>query len=107
MTRKGRSGRRPVVYVLECADGKLYTGASVDLEKRMRAHEEGTAARFTRARRPVRLLAWWYPKTYAVALSQEARFKALDRGKKLAVLGGDRAFGLPVHRVRARARRGK
>jgi len=86
------------VYVLACADGSLYTGATVDLGRRVRAHRRGTAARYTRARLPVRLVAWWHAPDYDRARSQEARFKQLTRAEKLAALAGNEAFGSPLHK---------
>lgn len=94
-----KSNGNAVVYVLECADGSLYTGASTDLVKRLRSHVAGKAARFTRSRRPVRLIAWWYPRNYDLARSQEARFKSLTRDRKLALLAADEAFGMPIHKA--------
>jgi putative endonuclease len=44
------------VYLLECADGTLYTGTSVDPERRLQQHNAGRGARYTQTRRPVRLL---------------------------------------------------
>lgn len=48
------------VYIVECADGSLYTGVAVDVTARVAAHNAGTGARYTRARRPVRLV-WQEP----------------------------------------------
>ncbi len=45
------------LYVLECKDGSLYTGITVDVEKRFAAHVAGKGARYTRARKPLRVLA--------------------------------------------------
>jgi peptidylprolyl isomerase/peptidyl-prolyl cis-trans isomerase B (cyclophilin B) len=86
------------VYVLACADGSLYTGATLDLGRRLRAHRRGTAARYTRARLPVALVAWWHADDFNRARSQEARFKRLTRAEKLAALAGNEAFGSPLHK---------
>ncbi|MEN6584602.1 MAG: GIY-YIG nuclease family protein, partial [Sulfuricella sp.] len=43
-------------YLLECADGSLYTGITNDLDKRVAAHNDGAASKYTRARLPVRLV---------------------------------------------------
>ena len=43
-------------YMLQCADGTLYCGITNDIEKRLHAHNEGTGAKYTRARRPVALV---------------------------------------------------
>ncbi len=83
--------------MLACRDGSLYTGATLDLPRRLSAHRRG-AAKYTRGRLPVSLLACWHPATFAAAKSQEARFKRLRRVEKLAVLGGDQAYGCRLHR---------
>lgn len=44
------------VYLVQCSDGTLYTGVSTDVLKRVAAHNRGIGARYTRARRPVRLV---------------------------------------------------
>uniref|UniRef100_E6PI09 peptidylprolyl isomerase n=1 Tax=mine drainage metagenome TaxID=410659 RepID=E6PI09_9ZZZZ len=86
----------PVVYVLECADGALYTGWSNDLARRVRAHLRGRAAKATRRALPVRLHSWWRTESAASARSTEARFKRLSRAEKLALLGSAEAFGYRV-----------
>ena len=45
-----------VVYMVRCSDGTLYTGVTNDLERRMSAHQAGTASKYTRARLPVELV---------------------------------------------------
>ncbi|HEY5258715.1 MAG TPA: peptidylprolyl isomerase [Candidatus Baltobacteraceae bacterium] len=93
-----RAANRPAVYLLECADRSLYAGYTNDLARRLRAHNRGVAARYTRSRLPIRLAAWWHPPDLREARSGEARFKRLDRAQKLAVLAGDEAFGYPLHK---------
>ena len=74
------------VYLLRCADGSLYTGWTVDLERRLARHEAGTASAYTRSRRPVELaLARKMPDRTA-ARREEARIKALPRAAKLSLL---------------------
>ena len=46
------------MYVLECADGSLYTGYAVDVQARLAVHNAGKVAKYTRARLPVSLLAY-------------------------------------------------
>jgi len=87
---------RPTVYVLRCADGSLYTGATVDLARRLASHRRGVAAKYTRGRLPVALLACWHPATFSAAKSHEARFKRLRRDAKLALLRGGKAYGCRV-----------
>jgi putative endonuclease len=87
---------KPTVYVLECRDGSLYTGATVDLERRLSAHRRG-GPKYTRGRLPVSLLACWHPATFSAARSQEARFKRLRRAQKLAMLRSGEAYGCPIY----------
>jgi cyclophilin family peptidyl-prolyl cis-trans isomerase/predicted GIY-YIG superfamily endonuclease len=79
--------------VLLCADGTLYTGWTIDLAARVRAHLNGTAARYTRSRLPCMLLAWWTTADRASAMSEEAGFKRLTRAEKLAALRRGQVFG--------------
>lgn len=73
------------VYLLRCADGSLYAGWTVDLERRLAAHNAGTGARYTRSRLPV-ALAWSAEMPDATAARrEEARIKRLTRTQKLAL----------------------
>jgi putative endonuclease len=76
------------VYVLRCADGSLYTGWTVDVDRRLAAHRAGTASRYTRARLPVALAACWPVEDRSAALREEARIKRLTRAEKLSLLAG-------------------
>lgn len=75
----------PVVYMLRCADGSLYTGWTVDLDRRLAAHAAGTASRYTRSRLPVALAAAWPMPDRSAAMREEARIKRLPRVQKLAL----------------------
>ena len=44
------------IYIIECRDGSLYTGITIDLEKRLAAHNAGKGAKYTTSRRPVQLV---------------------------------------------------
>ena len=77
-------------YMLRCADGTLYTGWTNDLEKRLKAHNAGTGAKYTRARLPVELV--WY-ETFdnkVDAQRREYAVKQLTRAQKLALIQGER-----------------
>ncbi len=70
-------------YLLLCADGSVYAGVSNDVARRVSAHNAGTGARYTRARRPV-ALAWRSPALAKSAAHRlEARLKKLTRAEKL------------------------
>lgn len=87
------------MYVLRCADGSLYTGWTSDLSKRLAVHRRGVAAKYTRSRLPVALVAWWEPATVSLARSQEVRFKSLTRRQKQAALAADEAFGCRLRKA--------
>ena len=76
----------PVVYVLRCADDSLYTGWTVDLDRRLAAHAAGTASRYTRSRLPIALAAAWPMADRSAAMREEARIKRLPRAAKLELL---------------------
>jgi putative endonuclease len=74
------------VYVIRCANGSLYTGYTKDIEARIAAHNEGKGGRYTRAHRPVELIASWNFATKREALQLEYRIKKLSRQKKLELV---------------------
>ncbi|MGA8864368.1 MAG: GIY-YIG nuclease family protein [Gallionella sp.] len=74
-------------YILRCADDTLYTGITNDLEKRLAAHDAGTAARYTRGRGPVKLVFVEGCADKSAALKREMKIKGLPRADKLALIG--------------------
>lgn len=72
-------------YLLECADGTLYTGITNDLDKRLAAHNGGTASKYTRSRLPVRLVYAEAHPDRPAASRREAAIKKLKRAAKLAL----------------------
>jgi len=74
-----------VCYLLECADGTLYTGISNDLPRRLAQHARGVASKYTRTRLPVRLRYSEKHPTRSSALKREAAIKRLPRAGKLAL----------------------
>jgi putative endonuclease len=76
----------PFVYLLRCSDGSLYTGWTTDVERRVAAHNAGTASRYTRSRRPVAVAAVLPVADRSAALREEARIKRLRRGAKQALI---------------------
>lgn len=76
-----------LVYILECADGTFYIGSTNDIEKRVRAHNEGKAgARYTRGRRPVTVCYVEVVGARGDALKREAFLKKLTRREKCALV---------------------
>ncbi len=73
-------------YLLRCADGSLYCGWTNDPEKRLTAHNAGTASKYTASRRPVELV---YLETFGTkqeAMRREAAIKRMSRKKKLELV---------------------
>lgn len=70
-------------YIVECSDHTLYTGWTNDLEKRIRAHNEGKGAKYTKNRRPVRLVYFETFSTKEEAMSREYRIKKMSRLEKM------------------------
>ena len=71
------------VYILKCADNTFYTGYTVNLEKRVKVHNEGkTGAKYTRVRRPVSLVYHEVYDTKSQALKREFEIKKLTRKQK-------------------------
>ncbi|MFT4005591.1 MAG: GIY-YIG nuclease family protein [Lacrimispora sp.] len=73
-------------YILKCADDSLYCGWTNHLEKRLKAHNEGKGAKYTRARRPVVLAYYEEFSTKEEAMSREAAIKKLSRKDKLKLV---------------------
>jgi putative endonuclease len=79
------------VYLLCCSDGSLYTGWTIDLERRLARHRAGTASRYTASRLPVELAHAIPMPDRTAARREEARVKRLSRTDKLALLDAARA----------------
>ena len=75
------------VYILECADGSLYTGVARDLVQRLAAHNAGTGAKYTRGRLPVTLAYAERSPDRSSAQQREAAIKKLPRSDKLLLIG--------------------
>jgi putative endonuclease len=74
------------VYVLRCSDGSLYTGWTVDIDRRLRTHRAGRASRYTASRLPVALVYARAMPDQGAARREEVRIKRLRRAQKLALL---------------------
>jgi predicted GIY-YIG superfamily endonuclease len=74
------------VYLLRCVDGSLYTGIAKDVPRRLERHNAGTASRYTRSRRPTRLVYQEALAGKGPALRREAAIKALSRRQKEALI---------------------
>lgn len=73
------------VYMLQCADGSLYTGIAKDMARRFKQHNDGTASRYTRSRLPVSPVYHEVQPDQSSALKREAAIKAMNRREKLTM----------------------
>ncbi|KEH93174.1 GIY-YIG nuclease family protein [Clostridium botulinum] len=71
----------PYTYILECSDSTLYTGWTTDINKRVKTHNSGKGAKYTRARRPVTLKYYEEFKTKEEAIKRECEIKKLVKNK--------------------------
>jgi putative endonuclease len=74
------------VYILECSDKTLYTGITTDLNKRLKTHNNGKGAKYTKARLPVVLKASFESEDRSTASKEEYRIKQLTRKEKLKLI---------------------
>lgn len=75
-----------VTYILKCSDNSLYTGWTNDIEHRLKMHNEGKGAKYTRGRGPVELVYLEEFETKREAMSREAKIKRLTRKEKLLLI---------------------
>jgi putative endonuclease len=74
-------------YILECADGTYYTGWTTDPERRLKQHNRGIAARYTRMRLPVKLVYLEPQPDRTTAMKRERAIKRLSRERKIKLIG--------------------
>ena len=75
------------LYVLLCADGSYYTGVTTNTERRLHEHNHTKrGAKYTRSRRPVKLVAHCVVKDKSTALRLEHKIKSLKKSEKIAYL---------------------
>ena len=81
----------PYVYILQCRDGSLYVGWTTDVPSRLAKHADGTAAKYTRSRRPVTLVYSESHESKLAAIRRERQVKRWTKAKKEALIAGDLA----------------
>ena len=74
------------VYILECSGGSLYTGITTGIEKRLAAHNKGTASKYTRVKRPVKVVYTEDAADESAAKKRESEIKKLSRQSKLELI---------------------
>lgn len=93
------------VYLIECADGSIYTGIAVDVAARYAKHASGKGARYTRSRPPVRLLGTFAYADRSSASKAEHAIRKLDPRAKRALCGDkSKSLGISAERSAPSAR---
>ena len=78
--------KKNYTYILKCADGTLYCGWTNDLEKRLKSHNDGKGAKYTRSRLPVELVYYEEFDTSQEAQKREYSIKQMTRQEKLKLI---------------------
>ncbi len=76
----------PYIYIVECADGSLYTGWTVNVVQRVKVHNAGRGARYTRLHGPVKLVYAEEQPDRVAAMKRELEIKRWPREKKLKLI---------------------
>lgn len=79
-------GKPWTVYMLRCGDGSLYTGIAVDVQARLKVHQSGKGAKYTRGRGPLELVYTEECADKSTALKRELQIKAMTREEKLKLI---------------------
>jgi putative endonuclease len=74
------------VYIVKCKDNTLYTGFTTDIERRITEHNNGVGSKYTKGRRPVKLVYLEEFDTKGEAMSREYEIKTFSREKKLSLI---------------------
>lgn len=75
-------------YILECSDGSFYTGWTTDVARRVKEHQNGTGGKYTRAKRPVKLVHYEAFDSKQEAMRREWEIKQLTRKQKESLVQG-------------------
>lgn len=86
MDKRERDPNMNYTYLVRCRDGSLYCGWTNRLDARVKAHNDGTGAKYTRCRRPVELVYYETFSTKEEAMSRESAIKRLSRKQKLNLI---------------------
>lgn len=74
------------VYILQCADKSLYTGITIDLERRFEEHKKGIGSRYTRAKKAKCIVYIEKKRNRSSASKREAEIKSMSRGEKMGLV---------------------
>lgn len=81
------------VYILQCRDGSLYTGYTIDIEHRLAEHNQGRGSKYVRSRLPAQLVYYEVYNSKKVALRREAEIKKMSRQRKVQLIRSNRCGG--------------
>lgn len=84
------------VYLLRCSNGCLYTGITTDVQRRIKAHNDGKGSAYVRAHRPARLVAFTASENRSAASRLEYSVKTLSRPQKVALAKKWRSGAAPL-----------
>lgn len=79
-------------YIVRCADDTLYTGWTINLEQRLKAHNSGIGAKYTRKRAPVSLAVSWEFASKVEAMKAEYAIKQMPKKQKLNLIENPDAY---------------
>ena len=77
------------VYIVKCADGTYYTGYTNNLKRRIKQHNEGEGAKYTKGRRPVKLVHSEQFETQGKAMQREYEIKQFKKARKIEIINQD------------------
>ena len=77
------------VYIVRCADNSLYTGITKNIEKRIKKHNSGKGAKYTKTRLPVVLCCFWSVENRSIATKIEIKIKRLQKKVKETLINTD------------------
>lgn len=78
--------RKAYTYIVQCQDGSYYTGWTTDVDKRVAAHNAGKGAKYTKSRRPVKLVYYEVFDTKEKAMHREYEIKQMTRTQKIRLI---------------------
>lgn len=81
--------KKGYVYILKCANDSFYTGSTIDLDRRLRQHQQGTGAKHTKKYLPVELVYYQEFPTIQQAFRREKQIQGWSHAKKQALIDGD------------------
>lgn len=85
--------RKYFVYIVQCKDETFYTGYTVDLSRRIDAHNSSRGAKYTRGRTPVKLVYSEEFRSINEALKRERNIKSMTRKQKIEIINSNKLNG--------------